>query len=405
MNLLLKLVSYMKFKEAGVLMYTIKPHGFFYSFYRVSQKKGQADIEILIREKADVELSLLIPFLSVDIPLLLSIQGEGLVQRIYPGKTDELAKHIPNIEIKDYVVQQYELTDDRTFIALLRKERMESILNDLYNLKIAVTNVFLGFYGFIEIPDLFSNDKGNLIVGAHYLEIDNKRVVSVGKSILPDSECQGEELVLKNNETVAIATAIVFFIRPLSQEDSMFSLLQNNYKELAAAKLYKIVLKYLLPAMLGLLLINILLFDHLRNELQAEEITRTDKKNLTTQVERLKKEIGTEKEFGEKANLGKSHAFAFYADRIAALNVAGIRFEELAVDPVKTKIRSEELIGIDRGLIVLKGTVKHAEDFSNLLVLLKNVSWIRKIEKQVYTFDNDTGTAKFVVVISYSDPG
>ena len=27
-----------------------------------------------------------------------------------------------------------------------------------------------------------------------------------------------------------------------------------------------------------------------------------------------------------------------------------------------------------------------------------------KIEKQVYTFDNDTGTAKFVVVMSYNDP-
>ena len=210
--------------------------------------------------------------------MLLSIQGEGLVQRIYDGKIDELTKHIPNIEIKDYVVQQHELTDDRTFVALLRKERMESILNDLYNLKIAVTNVFLGFYGFIEMPDLFSNDEGNLIVGAHYLEIDNKRVVSVGKSNLPDSESQKEALVLKNDETVAIATAIIFFIRPLSQEDSVFSLLENNYKELAAAKLYKVLLRYLLPSVLGILLINFLVFDHLRNELQTTEITRTGQK-------------------------------------------------------------------------------------------------------------------------------
>jgi len=405
MNLFLKLSSYITFRHAGVLLYSITPKGVFYTYFRVTQTKGQASIAALVQERSIEELKEILPFLTSGVPLLLSYQGEGLVQRIYQGKSNELSKYIPNIEPKDYVVQQLDITDEMTFVALLRKEKIESVLTELSNQGISVTNVLLGFYGFVKIPDLFLQDKGKLIVGAHYLEIENQKAKTVGKSILPDSEAPKEIADKKDHEMLAMATAITFFIGQQIPEDSELPILGHNFKEMVAAKFNKLLFKYVGPSILGILLINFLVLDHLRAELQSTELNRTESKNMVAQVERLKKEISSEKEFGLKANLGKSHVFAFYADRLAAMNLKGIRFEEIAVDPVKTKIREEELIQIDRGVIVLKGIATHADDFGNLLVQLKKIPWISKIDKQVYFFDHDTGSAKFEVVMRYNEPG
>ena len=404
MNLFLKLSSYITFRQAGVLLYNASPGGAFYSYYRVTQTKGQASIAPLVQAKTIGELKEILPFLTSDVPLLLSYQGEGLVQRIYQGKRNELSRYIPNIEPRDYLIQQHEMTDEMTFVALLRKEKMESVLTQLSNLGISVTNVLLGFYGFIKIPELFYQDNGKLIVGAHYLEIENKIAKTVGKSILSDAEPPKEIADKKDHEILAIATAITFFIGQQIPEDSELPILGHNFKEMVAAKFNKSLFKYAGPSILGILLINFLVLDHLRAELQSTELTRTETENMVGQVERLKKEISSEKEFGLKANLGKSHVFAFYADRLAAMNLKGIRFEEISVDPVKTKIREDELIQIDRGVIVLKGIATQADDFGNLLVQLKMVPWISKIDKQVYIFDHDTGSAKFEVVMRYNEP-
>jgi len=147
------------------------------------------------------------------------------------------------------------------------------------------------------------------------------------------------------------------------------------------------------------------LFNQLQQNLESVELTRSGKKKIALHIDRLKKEIGAEKELAVKVNMRGDHVFAYYIDHLAALNVPGIRFEELSVDPVHSKIKANEMIGFSRGSIVIKGVADQSESFGNLLVRLNAAGWIGKISRQVYVFDNDSHAAKFEVVLDYKKVG
>ncbi len=403
MNVLLKLAPLIRYKEIRVMIYTLTSGRPEFSLYKAIREKDHLNVECLIENSSQPELLTNKQYhLSAEIPVILSLQGEGLVQRIYTGKPADLNKYIPNIDLRDYLFQYDEPDHERTFVALLRKDKVLSILGELSSQNIFIGKIFLGFAGVIEfIPSLGLNTQ-KLYAGSHFLEWEHERIVSIGKSDhVNNSGTADDQLRREGSKAVATGIAVSFFVHSLEKGAERSPIETNHLKELIAAKLSALILKCLFPVLLGILVINFFVFNELNGKLQSVDLTRKDKEKIALQIDRLKKEIDTEKELAVKLHMTGPHVFAYYFDRLAALNVSGIRFEELTVDPVHPKIRADEMIGFSQGSVVIKGTADGSESFSKLLVQLNTVGWIKKISRQTYTYNQETGKAQFEVVIDY----
>lgn len=402
MNILLKIAPLIRYREIRILVYTLTNSKPVFSLFRATRRKGQVNIESLIDRSSETKLLSDEHYYSPEIPVILSLQGEGLVQRIYSGEPADLNKHIPNIDVKEYLSQYHALDSERTFVALLRKDKLDAVLSQFRDQNIYIGNVFLGYAGFLEFLPSLELKVAKIHAGIHILELDQTRVISVGKSSDNEKpELQEDQLKAEGCESVALGVAVHWFVHPFDAQEERSLIQPDHLKELTAAKLNRWILRYCFPALLGILLINFLLFNQLQQNLESVELTRSGKKKIALQIERLKKEIGAEKELAVKVNLRVDHVFAYYIDRLAALNVPGIRFEELSVDPVHSKIKANEMIGFSRGSIVIKGIADKSESFGNLLVRLNAADWIGKISKQIYEYDNEFRAAKFEVVLDY----
>lgn len=406
MNILLKIAPLIRYREIRILVYTLTNGKPVFSLFRATRKKGQVNIESLIDRSSEKDLLFDEHYYSPEIPLILSLQGEGLVQRIYSGKPADLNKQIPNIDLKEYFSQYHTLDSERTFVALLRKDKLDAVLSQFRDQNIYIGNVFLGYAGFLEFLPSLELKVAKIHAGIHILELDQTRVISVGKSSDNEKpELQEDQIKAEGCESVALGVAVHWFVHPFNKQEERSFIQPDHLKELTAAKLNRWILRYCFPALLGILLINFLLFNQLQQNLESVELTRSDKKKIALHIDRLKKEIGAEKELAVKVNMRGDHVFAYYIDHLAALNVPGIRFEELSVDPVHSKIKANEMIGFSRGSIVIKGVADQSESFGDLLVRLNAANWIGKISRQVYVFDNDSHAAKFEVVLDYKKVG
>ncbi len=401
MNILLKIVPSFKFRETRVLVFMQTGEGPCYALYRAYRKKGKAEMEPIFGYTRDREI-LARQNIPAGMPVILSFQGEGLVQRIFTGTKEEAVKHIPNFKASEYVIQYRDLEDGRTLLALSRKDRIEKAFEDLQKINIFPSALFLGFSGFLKFSGAIAVTKSQLIVGSHSLQLEGEKVLSVEK--ISRTAPGPERQETKTDEDIeAMGTAISFFINGPGRQEILTAIPTFNLKELVAAKINRSILRYALPALLAILLVNFLVFDHLQLQQQASELTRTSRQELARTVDQLKKEIDAEQKFTGNANLGEEHAFAFYADRLAALRTPGIRFSELTIDPVRKKTRPGEKIDIERGIIILKGSCTNEESFSKFLVGLKNAQWTVEIIKQVYTFSNEAGSASFEMEVTYKN--
>lgn len=406
MNILLKIAPFIRCREIRILVYTLTTGKPAWSLFKATQKKGQVDIESLTDHLTETNLSGDKQYFPAEIPVILSLQGEGLVQRIYSGKPSELSKHIPNIEIKDYLFQYHTLEDERTFAALLRRDKVDSVLSGLRDQNILIGKVFLGFAGFIEFASSLGPDNRQVHAGTHFTELKQGHVISVGKSGESGVSARSfAEITAEGHKSVALGLAVSFFVHSFGPLEGRSPAESGHLKELVSAKLNLRILKCGFPALLGILLVNFLLFNHLQQNLEGVEQTRSGKKKIALEIERLKKEIDSKKELAEKANMRGYPVFAYYIDHLALLNVPGLRFEELSVDPVRSKIKAGEMIGFNRGSIVIKGTADKSESFGDLLEKLNAAGWVKTIPRQVYSYDNESGAAKFEVVLNYKKIG
>ena len=401
MNILQKIVPFLKFREIRVLIFKQTSEGPCYALYLACRKKGKVEIETIVGYTRNRD-TLARQNIPAGMPVILSFQGEGLVQRIFSGTAEEAVKQIPNFKAGEYVIQHRELDNGRTLVALSRKDRIEKAFEDLRKINILPAALFLGFSGFLKFSGAITVRKSQLIVGTHALQLEEGKVVSVEKTgkVAGDPDKQGPAT---DEDVEAMGTAISFFINGPDRLETRTAIPAINLKELAAARINRSILRYALPGLLAVLLVNFLIFDHLQQQLQASEATRTSRQELTRTVEQLKKEIATEQKFTGNANLGEEHAFAFYADRLAALRTPGIRFTGLTIDPVQGKNRPGEKINIQKGRIILTGSCTNEESFSNLLIGLKNAPWTVEIIKQVYSFSNEARSASFEVEVTYKN--
>ena len=399
MNFLLNISPWLKYKECFILTLALGEVKSF-SLFKSVQKKGNVELDRLIDNARDFDLLRDIAIAPKGSPIILSLHGNGVVQRLFHGEVNSFADAIPNINPKDFFSQTTELDNQHVFVSLLRLKTIDQLIDDLNKRGILIRDIHLGFVNIARFKDVLEISSGKLNTSGQYIQIDNGQVISTGKT---ESAVGTEGDVNNDLHSVALSSAICFFVGQVLGFENRPQKLVNNIKEVIAQKITSLMLKYCLPVLMVLLLINFLLFDSYQKKIDHLSGTLGNASSLKGQIEQLKTTIKEEQNFIRQVSLHGNNQFAFFLDRISSLAVPSIRFEEFSINPIKKRIRDDEIIEYSGGRVVLRGTAKDEETFSGFLVKINQSPYDLKIEKQIYSFNPQKGKAQFELEIIYPE--
>jgi len=104
-------------------------------------------------------------------------------------------------------------------------------------------------------------------------------------------------------------------------------------------------------------------------------------------------------QFIQQNNVPANFAFAFYADRLASYVSDDIGLSELSICPVDSKVKEDKVIAFQSNTLKVTGTAPNSAAFSTLLEKINKSAWVKKLNKQVYVFNNETDDASFEIEI------
>ena len=396
MNLLLKISSTISYKKIGIIVAIRKKTDFDISYYQMLKKGNSVDICYAMEGLKSFDD---IDFQAEKYPTIMCIQGIGLVQRLMTGNYTDLKQNIPNINTEDYLIEFDKANPENRLIALYRKDQIDCILNEKVLGRIPVHNISLGLVNTSRYLKLFPKETKSFEADGNVLVISENEIQEIQKNTTSDdSYYLFAGKTRKASEILALSAGLNYFTNK-GWNTHQIKNIEKRIKEYTALKLSTFILYYLGATMFALLLINFLVFNYYNASRETLELESLGVSTIQNEINQLQSDFNTKKQFAQQNNVSGSFAFAFYADRIASLADEGVKFLELSVCPVAGKVKEGKVISFESSLLRVRGNAPSSETYSDFLEKIKESSWVKKLNKQVYTFNNETKSADFEIEI------
>jgi len=304
----------------------------------------------------------------------------------------------PNINTQDFYYEIISGNNNTSFIALCRKNYVDTIIDDFKAKNIFVTSFSLGNNLITEITDfvnLKSIKSSNALV-----TLDGKITdINITDVINNREEYNVNGLLTLSRYVLSLSGALTSFLntnnRVTNSEEKVYSLFEDFKHQI----LFKKVLQGSLIVFLAALLINFFLFNHYFNKVnelqQTAQVNTINKNTVLSLDEKLKK---TQKLATDilKSNASKS---SFYINEIITGIPNSILLSELNYQPLQKRIKKNKTIQLENNTIIISGISSKSDLFYNWTNQLENYDWVKKLVILDYS-DTKTSRSEFSVKLN-----
>ncbi|MCF6347030.1 MAG: hypothetical protein L3J20_01860 [Flavobacteriaceae bacterium] len=336
--------------------------------------------------------------------LFLIINDEQVLFKVLKGVNDSTQKVIalafPNLKIEDFY---YEIcaSSDITFIAICRKEYIDSILKEYNALGLNVINFSLGNLIGSQLSSYVNNSAINSSnARLAFLENSISNIEKLENNSLTKYTING--LKLTNKLVLPLAGIIAYYTNQettVSNFKRLNNELSDNFKY---KRVFDLGLKVGLSIVFVLLLVSFLFFSYYATEINSlnneVELNKTNKNSFV----KLADEVEKKERLVTNFSLSSSRS-SWYLDQIAEALPHAIILSEIQFQPLEKSInpdpdsyrdyREEKQIVIQEYIIIIKGKSNSSNDFSSWINKLEQQNWIKKVMIQEYGTGKKTATA------------
>lgn len=320
--------------------------------------------------------------ISKDIPVLLNIDGKGLIiKSIQLGNKNRMLNNdeiihqaFPNLSEKDFYIQKVVVENQSGYLTVARKEFINKILNLFINKGFIIYNVSLGpfvlgqFERLLQLyPRVYTNNG--------WIDLRDGKFIAFGyHNDFYNVDYKFGDDTVNNKVLLAYVIGLCFFINKEAFIDSVE--LNNRRKEF----IYKSAIRYSLVGTVFLLFIvllfNFMLFNQVNKKLSESLMELDQRKELVNQLKTLKKDVSIKETYFNSNRFLENSRASFYADRIVSKLEPSITLDELKLFPKERSLREKNEYKFNSELIILSGSAGEAEELGNWIGLLKKEDWI-----------------------------
>jgi Tfp pilus assembly protein PilN len=347
--------------------------------------------------------------IPVEKPISVTLTGKGVLTKKTSKEEelsdDKLLRLFPNINPGQFHIQNF-ISGDFSFISIIRKEVLDGILKTFEKRDLKILLVNLGPFASSNILKQINSYGTEIRFDGHLIILSEAGAWNDYKhSALTKSPFPLKIGIEPIPEQYLLAYAAAFQLALYHKLNAVVLPVDAVVKSLDDFE-QKQKFNFRFAAVLGvffvLLMVNFLIFSYYsskNNVLLAEVSQSTASVETIQQTENdIKKSEALLKELGWYK--GISHAWL--ADQLGQSLPADIKLREVAINPLNTIETDRQRLEIYKfGTIEIKGEAKNLEPVNEWIYLLKNKTWLQKINLDSFSPSTENETQIFSITINF----
>lgn len=341
--------------------------------------------------------------------IALNLSGKGVlhkkIDRVEFIDQSNFSKVLPNANIEDFYIQNF-ISGDSSFVSVIRKDEADKWIGQLQKIKLIPLMLSLGPFPIEQVIsqlNIYSNEisiNGHSITRNEKAEWINYRfdpAVTEAFPIKIASEKIDERLIIP----YAAAFQLVLAVK-LDPIQAKVGGIEAEFQRRLANNKIKVQGFLVLIVIFILLLTNFGLFSWLQssNEALTGQVSRYNQN--TTNLQDINGQISNKenklKTLGWDGGINKSSLI----DQIAALLPEEISWKEVALNPIDiNNTRLQKTLTFYTNRILVTGTSEKIIPVNEWIARIKAKKWVKNIQLESYTYNNELNTGQFSITIDY----
>ena len=307
-----------------------------------------------------------------------------------------LSAAFPNIMLSNFYFESY-CSEDTTFVAIARKEIIDNLILKYKSAGIAVIDFSLGSMVMKQLKTFVTNQ--TIHSSNALIQFGTEEITDIKKETTSNKNYIINDLEIPNTAVLPLAGIIGYYSKNTSSSISI--MLKESYLQ---KRFFDVGLKIGLGVLMGILLINFLFFSSYREQVGKLTGELQLSETYKNQLNNLQKEVRQKKRLMKNVNAASNTKLSQYIDAIGLSVPNTILLTHINYQPIKGVVKLEKELHFDRNKIVLCGTSKENEKFSNWISVLEKTTWIENISILQYgKGKRNTSLANFEFIITINE--
>jgi len=347
--------------------------------------------------------------ITASVPVALNLTGKGILIKKIERQEDltdaSISKVLPNAKAEDFYIQNFQ-TGESSFVALIRRTEVDKWITRLEQAGFQVILISLGPFVLQQIrPQL--NVYENQLIADGYQIAYNQRGDWLSYAYNAENKAAfplkiGEEK-LEEQLLIPYAAAFQLALSPdLLPVSADVPTVEASYQRKLADKQLKVNAAAVLCGFFVLLLLNFVLFSYLHGQNQQLADTVSRNSHDLSDVQKLSQQVVNKealvKKMGWEGNIKKSSLI----DQVAQLLPPDIKWEKISVDqslPLASGENKEPQFAEKQ--ILITGYADRIIPVNEWMARIKTRPWVKDVQLENYTFNNELNTGQFNIRINY----
>lgn len=302
----------------------------------------------------------------------------------------------PNIVLSDFYYQVY-AEDTYSFVAIARKETIDSIINAYLKAGLFVIDFSIGNLAIANLIGLQENQ--SLSTSNANIYFKNKGIASIEKKAISSTTYTINDLKVNNQEVLSLAGIIGYYTAKASSD------IQKELAETYLQKrFFELTLKTGLGFLLVVLLVNFFAFSTYRDQVGTLSGELQMRQTYKVQLEKLQKAVTQKKQLVQGIQSGATTSISKYYDELGVSLPKTSKLSQLHYQPKNGIQKDDKPLHFQKEVIIVKGASKNDEAFTKWISFLEQKPWIIEISIVSYgRGKNRMNIANFEFIIKLND--
>ena len=356
-----------------------------YTLLTFKKAKGKLDI---VENKTFTTLESLFENIDLKLPILLSVDGKGVLNKKIDSANEVDIAWQKNIDFNTIYYTSYS-QNNTTFMSFCRKNVVDEWLTVFQSKKAQIIDIYIG--SFLSVLVAESIGENEIISGNTKLELEQNELVNYVKlEANPTANYTISDNMVSNYAVPLYGNVLHYFIQNESVSKSQLE--NNSIDEVVYRKAFTVFGLVILFGFLITLLISYLSIQHYSSKNAELNIQNVYSNKAYQQIVTLENQKKDKEKIIKDSGFLSDKFLSFYSYEIIKSIPNSVSLNELNSAPLQKVVKSNEKVEITPGTIVVKGITIDENEFNDWLRRIKSFEWVAKFEIESIKKDKKNNT-------------
>jgi hypothetical protein len=339
-------------------------------------------------------------------PVAITVTGRGVLIK-KTKRAEELTNAViqalfPGLKFTDFYVQNF-VSEECSFVSLIRKETLDQVLSALNNNACQVLNVSIGPFVIDHVIPQLNVYNDSLVFDGNSISLNRNRSWNdYMPNVLNESEFEFklDIEVIEEQFLLAYASAFQLILNhslvPIQIEVDEVKLIKADfYAKLVFEKRVTIVAALLFLS----LLFNFFLFHYYNSENQNFTGMVGQRSEVLVNRKKVQSDINEKERLVEKLGWNNGLSYAFICDQIGEIVPSSVTLTEVSINSNSLKDIAQTQLGTRQ--VKIGGQAQDVYALNRFIYAFKNRKWVKQVKLQRFIFDEQKQTQLFNIIVDY----